>query len=425
VVPSHRGWVVQLGVGVESGGGQLVRRPARYKSGVVVPTLPGEKPNAYDSDAVDCCKWCGLRCRAHLLSCTMSLKMIMDVQNHMRKRNVEFSWFDRMDITIRTSTQGGLSGSTSSLMSGQRVCNNCYELYVTEQKLMRAEKLFARAVGLPIPHRQAGTLPRNLTPVPQPPPHMRPQAPLGISASDTKCFRFLTFLGELEQFPVPLLFGVSGLCLQYTFLGHTTTIPLDVDAAALESIVIPGTSPKGEPPAELAGLLGDGEESGHGVVAGEPAEPRGAAAVAASTEADAGAPASAPAPAAAAAGSTDGGGDLDGGDGGGGASPAAAPSSNNPYVADKVDTSVGDGGAGAQPSPKGSEKVRTTRSLFTGKAQRERQQREEAAELERRRANFEAERERVAKEEAARKLAEVRAQAGGRGGGVARQTCSP
>ena len=27
--PSHRGWVVQLGVGVESGGGQLVRRPPR------------------------------------------------------------------------------------------------------------------------------------------------------------------------------------------------------------------------------------------------------------------------------------------------------------------------------------------------------------------------------------------------------------
>ena len=61
-----------------------------------------------------------------------------------------------MDITLRSSSQAALSGSTSTLMSQQSVCHSCYEIYITEQKLMRAEKLFAKATGVPDRPRRNG-----------------------------------------------------------------------------------------------------------------------------------------------------------------------------------------------------------------------------------------------------------------------------
>ena len=121
--------------------GQLVRKPDRYKQ-AAPPLAPGEKVTIFDTEAVDACKWCCKRCRSSHLQCTMSLSMIRDVQSHMRKRGVVLSWFDRTDVTLRTADSATLSGTTSTLMSGQRVCHNCYEIYVTELKLMRAEKLF-------------------------------------------------------------------------------------------------------------------------------------------------------------------------------------------------------------------------------------------------------------------------------------------
>eukprot|EP01052_Picozoa_sp_SAG31_P004111 SAG31_NODE_167_length_21485_cov_31.094922_9_plen_757_part_00 len=49
-----------------------------------------------------------------------------------------------------------------------------------------------------------------------------------------KCFRFMLLFGEIEALPVPLLFETPNLCLKYTFMGVTTTLPLSIDASTLQ-----------------------------------------------------------------------------------------------------------------------------------------------------------------------------------------------
>jgi hypothetical protein len=138
----------QKALGKHPSEGHLVRKPPEYRR-APPPTLPGKPLTMLDGEAQSSCRWCGTRCRTSHLQCTMSLKMIADVQRHLQQRGVAFSWFDRMDITLRSSAQAAPSGSTSTLMSQQSVCHSCYEIYVTEQKLMRAERLYAQQIGVP------------------------------------------------------------------------------------------------------------------------------------------------------------------------------------------------------------------------------------------------------------------------------------
>lgn len=254
--------------------GHLVRTAPSYRR-APPPTLPGKPLTLLDGEAQSACRWCGTRCRTSHLQCTMSLKMIADVQRHLQQRGVSFSWFDRMDITLRSSAQAAPSGSTSTLMSQQSVCHSCYEIYVTEQKLMRAERLFAQQIGLPVMSKSAksgkaagrhgvsgngsGTVGvKNLardTNVTKPSAEELQDIPKNL-----QCYRLLTMFGDVEQLPVPLLFGVSGLSLQYTFMGLTTTMPLDVDGATLASVRIPGATPK-QTPDGVSNLLGPADSA--------------------------------------------------------------------------------------------------------------------------------------------------------------------
>lgn len=244
--------------------GHLVRKTPVYERRPP-PTLPGTPLTMLDQEAQTACRWCGTRCRTTHLQCTMSLKMIGDAQKHLQQRGVSFSWFDRMDITLRGARAAAPSGSTSTLFSQQSVCHSCYEIYVTEQKLMRAEGMFAHGIGVPVPKGGKGI--RGVK-------HLAKAKDAGNSKlaalepqevpDNLQCYRFLTMFGDIEQLPVPLLFGVSGLSLQYTFMGLTTTMPLDVEGSTLHSARLPGATPK-ETPAGVGELIGPAGSAGHSV----------------------------------------------------------------------------------------------------------------------------------------------------------------
>jgi hypothetical protein len=254
----------QKALGKAPSEGHLVRKTPEYNR-APPPTLPGKPLTMLDEEAQSACRWCGTRCRTSHLQCTMSLKMIGDVQRHLQQRGVSFSWFDRMDITLRSSSQAALSGSTSTLMSQQSVCHSCYEIYVTEQKLMRAERLFAQQIGVPVPSSGkskggggggSGLGVKHLAiDKTSQGEKLSAEEPQEIP-SNLQCYRMLTMFGDLEQLPVPLLFGVTGLSLQYTFMGVTTTMQLDVDGATLSSARVPGATPKDEPPQAVTDLVG-------------------------------------------------------------------------------------------------------------------------------------------------------------------------
>eukprot|EP01052_Picozoa_sp_SAG31_P004110 SAG31_NODE_167_length_21485_cov_31.094922_8_plen_279_part_00 len=136
---------------IDWNGYTLKRTPTVYRNNSIPPSLPGQKLGPLDSDAMHACKWCGTRCRSSHLSCTLSRKMIADVQIHMKRRGVVFSWFERTDILLTSmSDKATLSGSTASKQTPMRVCHTCYEIYVTEMKLIKAETLYAAEIGLPI-----------------------------------------------------------------------------------------------------------------------------------------------------------------------------------------------------------------------------------------------------------------------------------
>ena len=76
---------------------------------------------------------------------------------------------------------------------------------------MRAEKAFARNIGMPIT-KPGKPMPSMMTQEVPPAIPVRP-ATTFAAPDETQCFRFLSFFGEIEQMPVPLLFGVGNLYL--------------------------------------------------------------------------------------------------------------------------------------------------------------------------------------------------------------------
>ena len=69
----------------------------------------------------------------------------------MAHRQVSFSWFERTDIMLSTiGSRAPLAGATSSKQAPLRVCHTCYEIYVAEMKLLKAERLYERLVSQPL-----------------------------------------------------------------------------------------------------------------------------------------------------------------------------------------------------------------------------------------------------------------------------------
>ena len=308
---------------------------------------------------------------------------------------VSFSWFDRMDITLRSSSQAALSGSTSTLMSQQSVCHSCYEIYITEQKLMRAEKLFAKATGVPDRPRRNGRggkdVVKNMA-IEDQGHKVKAEEPQEVP-NNLQCYRFLTLFGDVEQLPVPLIFGLTGLQLQYTFMGMTTTMPLDVEGATLDSTRMPGAT-KEDP--SIGGSDSDGSPGKIDGEGGQPepepeSEPESGPARAPGTGTE---PEPEPEP------EPESESELDG-------EPASTASQNH-YTAEKVDVAVNRYG---QTKEEEAKDVRVKRSLFSGKAEKLRREQEEREEKERKRLAWEKEMEEKEKEEQKRQRAAERRKA--------------
>lgn len=87
------------------------------------------------------------------LAFSMSLKMIFATENHLKRRAIKLTWFDRPEFHSVTDT--------SMWYQEHKVCKTWYnlitklqflsfEMYIQEQKLAKVEVEFARAIGIPV-----------------------------------------------------------------------------------------------------------------------------------------------------------------------------------------------------------------------------------------------------------------------------------
>lgn len=150
------------------------------------------------------CKMCLNLYEPQDLSFSMSLKMIYATEAHLKRRATKLAWFDRPEYNSITDT--------SLWYTFHKVCKNCFDMYLQEQKLARVEVEFARAIGIPVNdkvHEQASIL-NTLG--------NRLRSGVGIrdctNMSDTikrlkkrgmRMFRFILYLNELRNLPASLM----------------------------------------------------------------------------------------------------------------------------------------------------------------------------------------------------------------------------
>ena len=243
-------------------------------------------PPELEKEARTICHSCLQRLPVHKLPATLSRKMIRETQIHLLKRGISFSWFERAETVSLLRVGGERANKYEQL----RVCQVCFDMYQVEKRLVHAEQVFARAVGLPMlpipPLMRPNGEPWGLkTPPLLPTPNFFNDAAIiaaeeGIETAlpdNINCYRVQFFLHTLENLSiVPLLqLKRSGakLALQFTAFGTTTHVPVELDSAALIRqerrpwSAAPEVQPveavaesESESESEAASSVGDGEE---------------------------------------------------------------------------------------------------------------------------------------------------------------------
>eukprot|EP00742_Colponemidia_sp_Colp-10_P005596 GILJ01005982.1.p1 GENE.GILJ01005982.1~~GILJ01005982.1.p1 ORF type:complete len:988 (+),score=146.86 GILJ01005982.1:2024-4987(+) len=87
------------------------------------------------------CKFCQVGYKLDELAFEMTMKMIIDTEDHLRHRGRSFSWLDRADLRSVVDTP--------LLYRTHRVCRSCYKLYQQTEELKDLEGRFAKAIGIP------------------------------------------------------------------------------------------------------------------------------------------------------------------------------------------------------------------------------------------------------------------------------------
>ena len=91
------------------------------------------------------CAICNVPHRPQELEFSLTLKMIHDMEQHLKQHGRHLAWFDRPEFRV---------AQTALWYQPLRVCKSCFDLYTQEQKLEQAELLFAKVIGIPVDSEQ-------------------------------------------------------------------------------------------------------------------------------------------------------------------------------------------------------------------------------------------------------------------------------
>jgi LMBR1 domain-containing protein 1 len=194
--------------GSDDGGGQAKRKQSKNKAEYM---------------RLKECKMCLNSYAPHELAYTMSLKMIYATENHLKRRAVRLAWFDRPEFNSVTDT--------SMWYQAHKVCKNCFDMYLQEQKLAKVEVEFAKAIGIPVNERQnegasiISTLHQKLgsrrSKLRQDENIVQHRIPQNLLM-----FRFITYLNELRNIPDNI---VGRITLRMNIFGAETIVPIRME----------------------------------------------------------------------------------------------------------------------------------------------------------------------------------------------------
>lgn len=147
------------------------------------------------------CKLCGLIFKKDDASKTLTYKLLWELLQHLKKRNLK------------------LQGITISHNSTRpcRVCDLCYMLVVSEHELIEVEQKFARAQNIPIQD------PLIRVPIVQ-----KAKRPPGLSSDHLYQWRLMFFFHYVTDFTIdPSYYDTKNIYLQYKFFNHKSCFKLD------------------------------------------------------------------------------------------------------------------------------------------------------------------------------------------------------
>eukprot|EP00002_Diphylleia_rotans_P031729 TRINITY_DN6604_c0_g1_i6.p1 TRINITY_DN6604_c0_g1~~TRINITY_DN6604_c0_g1_i6.p1 ORF type:complete len:690 (-),score=96.08 TRINITY_DN6604_c0_g1_i6:1156-3225(-) len=160
------------------------------------------------------CRACRARYPHQEIQHMISTHMLLETVEHLKKRGKMLPWFDMLECDT-------LHGTMLITYDNLKICSNCYNLYVLEQKLVHIERQFSTIINIP---QLQGTEQRE--------EHAKVfqeyEVPNGL-----KCYRLLVFLKTLEGVPnLSELFGGNSFHITYKVLGRSIKIPLGKESPA-------------------------------------------------------------------------------------------------------------------------------------------------------------------------------------------------
>lgn len=177
------------------------------------------------------CKMCLNLYPPQELTYSMSYKMIYATERHLKRRSVKLAWFDRPEFTYVKDT--------STWYQTHKVCKNCFDMYIQEQKLSKVEFQFAKAIGIPVDQKTAqyASIINNM----QEGFRVKNRHKSMMAKDKSKgpssliMYRLITYINELRNIPETLPDKFS-LC--YTIFGNETIVPLKTEQVNTESKVL-------------------------------------------------------------------------------------------------------------------------------------------------------------------------------------------
>nr|CAG4707649.1 unnamed protein product [Naegleria fowleri] len=167
------------------------------------------------------CKMCLNLFPPSELNYSMTLKMIYATEQHLKRRAVKLSWFDRPEFKGLTET--------SSWYQEYKVCKPCFDMYIQEQKLAKVELEFAKAIGIPVTKKINDdasiieSLQQKLSKQKRILIHEEHQQPKTL-----QMYRFIVYLNEVRNVPDILLYSKK-IHLKMTIFNTELIVPIKMD----------------------------------------------------------------------------------------------------------------------------------------------------------------------------------------------------
>ncbi len=176
----------------------------------------------YDYIRLKECKMCLNQYPPNELEYSMTLKMIYATEQHLKRRSIRLAWFDRPEFRYVKDT--------STWYQTHKVCKNCFDMYLQEQKLAKVEVKFAKAIGIPVNSRandNASILNTMKSGVRVKNKFRAMTEEYDSEGPDSLImYRLIIYLNELRNLPDDL---PSKFSLKFTVFGCETVVPVKLD----------------------------------------------------------------------------------------------------------------------------------------------------------------------------------------------------